>query len=129
MKGEEAEGFQATCCRWGVLEEGREALLRHLPACMEGYGDFPALRSSPLQGPPPAAAKANQRTEKIPGEQENTFQNKFLPRQVAGIERNKDPEERHCCLPHEDFAPMSELCKLEHSATLSMFKIVVKSKV
>jgi len=53
VKEEEAEGFQATCCRRGVLEEGREPLVKHLPACMEGSGDFPAL----MEFPPPLSAK------------------------------------------------------------------------
>lgn len=88
MKGEEAEGFQATCCRRGVLEEGREPLVKHLPPCMEGSGDFPALK----EFLPPfcslhssrAAAQVSQGKEKIPGEQENTFQNKFLPLITSG---------------------------------------------
>lgn len=55
---------------------------------MEGSGDFPALKEflPPFRSlhSSRAAAQVSQGKEKIPGEQENTFQNKFLPLITSG---------------------------------------------
>lgn len=77
----------------------------------------PPLHS--LQRCSPPVVKFNQRRKIIPGEQENIFQTKVLPLITASDKykkKKKSPKEWYCHLLHKDFAPVSELCKVQCNA-------------
>lgn len=114
------------------MEEGREPLAKHLPVCMEGNGDFPALMEFPAsssQRCSPPVVKFSWRRKKIPGEQENIVQNKILPlsQQVTDMKRKKVPGNDTVTSSTRTLLPCQNYVR--YSAMLAIFKSVVKSKV